>query len=154
MHSLFQPLRLLMFVPFLSTPSHERRALRKRAGGRGGTGGSGGGSGSTGDGTNGGLDGGTNGGLGGGTNGGLDGGTNGGLGGGSGLGSGTSGSSTDPPNTPQTILIGGTSRQASTTGSGSKVVSVIPVDQLFGGRSMGGGTRDAVYGTRHVDPLR
>jgi hypothetical protein len=136
-----------MFVPFLSAPSLERRALRERAGGRGGSGGGSGGSGSTGDGTSGGLDGETNGGL--------DGGTNGGLGSsGSGLGSGTSGSSTDPPNTSQTILIGGTSRQASTTGSGSKVVSVIPADQLFGGRSMGGGTRDAVYGTRHVDLLR
>ena len=143
-----------MFVPFLSTPSLSRRALWKRAGGRGGGSGSGSGSGGTGDGTNGGLDGGTNGGLDGGTNGGLDGGTNGGLGsGGSGLGSGTSGSSTGSPSNSQTILISGTARRASTTGSGSKVVSVIPTDQLFGGRSIGGGTRDAVYGTRHVGSL-
>ncbi|KAF6763879.1 hypothetical protein DFP72DRAFT_873661, partial [Ephemerocybe angulata] len=76
------------------------------------------------------------------------GGGKGGGGGGGGGKSGGSGGSSGGGRSAGTISSGGTSRGASTSGAGTRSVSNIPSGSLFAGRTVGGGTRTDVYGSR------
>ncbi|KAF8626486.1 hypothetical protein AX17_006542 [Amanita inopinata Kibby_2008] len=134
-----------MFVPFVSQRSTTQRRRSPRSldrrlggGGRGGGGGGGGGGGSSGRGGSSGS--GTGSSSGSGSSGGRP-------GGGSGTGGGGSGSS-GSRGSPSSINTGRGTQSARPFGSGGGPSSVIPGGQAFAGRSVGGGTRGQIYGTR------
>ncbi|KAJ7057281.1 hypothetical protein C8F01DRAFT_330085 [Mycena amicta] len=63
---------------------------------------------------------------------------------------GSSGSSSSGKSSSSSISSGGKSRSASTSSFGGGKPIVIPIGQLFGGRSAGGATRVQVFGTQCV----
>ncbi|KAK0467144.1 uncharacterized protein EV420DRAFT_1507461 [Desarmillaria tabescens] len=118
-----------MFVPFITA------RMQRRAGG-------GGGGGSTGGGSKGGSGSTSKSGSGTGSSS-SSGGSKGSSGGSS---SGSNGGSSNGK--VSSVSAGGTSKAASSYSRGGGSISTIPSGQLFAGRSIGGGTRDQVFGTR------
>ncbi|TFK30197.1 hypothetical protein FA15DRAFT_663579 [Coprinopsis marcescibilis] len=102
----------MVYVPFFSEPSVQRRNLWKRKGGGGGGGRGGGG---------------------------------GGRGGG---GGGGRGGSSGAASSGRSVSTGSGAKSASTFSRGGGSVGTIPAGSAFGGRSIGGGTRNDVYGSR------
>ncbi|KAJ8081454.1 hypothetical protein PM082_007299 [Marasmius tenuissimus] len=112
-----------MFIPFLSgrkASNPEKKLYRRKGGGGGGRGGGGR----------------------------STGGKSGSKGGSKSGSKGGSKSSSSPFTRTKPTKIGGSSRSTSSYGRGGGAATVIPAGSLFAGRSVGGGTRDQIYGTR------
>ncbi|GLB42473.1 hypothetical protein LshimejAT787_1104880 [Lyophyllum shimeji] len=69
-------------------------------------------------------------------------------GGGGGKGGGSSGGGGAGTSRPASVNAGGTTKQATSYGSGGGRPTTIPAGQPFAGRESGGGTRNQVYGTQ------
>jgi len=120
-----------MFVPFFSAQSDDKlkKLYRRKGGGGGKGGGSSGGHGDSGGGDDGG-------------------GSEGGEGSSGSSGSSSKGSSGSSSSKGDPVSVGGSTKTAVSYGPGGGKSVVIPAGQLFAGRTMGGGTRDQVYGNQ------